>query len=385
MSTYVDALFDGLAREEQRIINILTSDSRELIGVLWGDYLKVDDACAVHVTPTRSLRSCNACRDFARLGLLNVGAPVAIECGRRVGTAIVINRRPMGHDVREDSNIKRETERLVTKDNRLLECGTCANHNSIYLCADPTTCEILVKIVMQNILPSCCNYLFTAFRCGGEVYLVEKHVTPLTTIEQSLLTPSFATNVVTQIITILSALAPYSYAHGTPSPQHITIDGDYVGLDVGSHSALTLGHTRLCSTVNPPWKPVGTSLIPTLDKRWVTSANIVLYCINQGEWEAFNARRMSGIPLYPGSFDLYCILVGLCCHPAFTAIINKMWLPLWVGNGDLRTITNRIDQWRVDNKDNNYPPYHNILTMLSGLWLRCDAVALLSNGLYPCT
>ena len=168
----------------------------------------------------------------------------------------------------------------------------------------------------------------------------------------------------------------------------VHVKGDVrASLEMGGYSSVSIegsteGGVRICSKPSPAWGEGGIAMRPLM-KKWKVGA-ITTYKVGRSNIHEFITRRRSGVPIYPGSFDLYCFLVGLCCDNRFASAITGLrssWYSLWLMDGDLDTLRQRIDEWRTTFRERVYPSHMEIVNMLSGLWLRCDAMDVMWKGL----
>jgi len=101
-----------------------------------------------------------------------------------------------------------------------------------------------------------------------------------------------------------------------------------------------------------------------------------IYTIDDNNVNSLLNIRNSGIPLFGASLDLYCFMVGLMCEPTFYQAVHNndnlylLWCIMWLP-GDLITIEERLGSVIHDNK--NKMSFREILTLLYGLRLRCNA------------
>lgn len=372
-----------------RVIGKITDDPDSIPSTLWGVLLNVDNSCKSATTERcRYKPLCIQCKELSLLSDMQLERPFIIECGMLMGTWMKISKSDvLGLEVEIDIELKDETLRLIGAERKMLECGTPDSTDVTFLKCDPVTCNILVSWLVDSALGDG-YWLMSAYKCSDAVYR-------LTRIRHSLLdlhgkiNCADALSIVVQTILMLRRLSEYHFVHGNPSPMSLrlakdpvskSVDGVHVnggykvGLDPGDHSSITSWKTRVCSG-NRKWR--GTVLTPMMENKFVVS-KVTLYTIPREAREMFMNRRASGIPIYPGSLDLYCIIIGLICNPLFEAVVMRMgWTSLWVKAGDAATVIERVKLWRCGSAGTLYPSNLEIMTMLEGLWLRCDAVELM--------
>jgi hypothetical protein len=382
----VDILMEDYGATIAKTIDMITNDVDAVPASLWGSLLNVDPECKSATTERcRYKPLCIQCRDLSLLSDMTLGKPFIIQCGKMMGTWMLLTTDSLPNlKVEVDMELKDETLRLIGSERKMLECGTPDSTDIVFLKCDPISCNVMVSWLVDSALKDG-YWLVSVYKCGNDVYKLQKLRYTLPALRGHL-SPCEAKGIVIQVVAMMRKLSEYHFVHGNPSPYSLRMSNDpistmydsvhlngmyRVGLDPGTSSSITSWKTRVCSD-NRNWR--GTILTPTMENRFV-AGKVTLYTIPAANLDTFIDRRSSGIPIYPCSLDLYCILVGLACDPQFESIITGMgWSSLWIKPGDIEKIQLRIAEWKCANGTSLYPEYREIMQMLTGIWLRCDAV-----------
>jgi len=386
----VDSLMESYSQTISTVIDLVTNAPDVVVDRLWGSFLNVDESCkSACSSSTRFKFLCTQCKCLSLLSDMELEKPFMIEQGTLMGTNMSVSKMKDTSSLKIviDNDLRNETIRLTNVEKKMLECGTPDTREMLFLKCDPTTCQILVSWLVESAMKDG-HSLMSAYVCGGSVYQLKKVRNSLLNIDQKLLTNENCFSITAQTIICLRQLTKYHFVHGNPSPSSLRIshtpiskmmNGVHIygqitlGIEPGENSSITTWKTRVCSNTSR-WRL--NTLTPTMENKWIAS-KVTLYSIPEDTKDTFLARRSAGIPIYPGSFDLYCIVVGLWCDPKFKTSVEKLgWSSLWVGSGDLETVETRILGWKAKNH-NLYPSFEDIIKMISGLWLRCDAIEVM--------
>lgn len=386
----VDSMIGGYIQTICTVINLLTETPDVIIDKLWGVLLNVDEKCSSACgVKTRFKSLCSQCKCLSVLSDIELEKPFMIECGSMMGTYLSVIRMndTSTLNITIDNDLRNETIRLINVEKKMLECGTPDSRDVVFLRCDPITCHVLVSWLVESALKDGYN-LLSSYVCGGSVYTLSRVRNSLLNISSEMMTDENIVTILMQSIMCIRQLSKYHFVHGEPSPAMIRIvnypisklmDSVHIygnitiGIEPGNKSSITSWKTRVCGDTKK-WRM--SSLTPTMDNKWITS-NVTLYSLPEETFEAFMSRRAAGIPIYPGSLEIYCLMVGLYCNPKFRKHINNLgWSNLWIGSGDLETIESRILGWK-SKTHNMYPSFQEIIHMIKGLWLRCDAVEVM--------
>jgi hypothetical protein len=382
------------------VIDSLSSDPTSLVGELWEKLLSNDRHCTSLKSSERLRKTdlvCARCRYINQIGGDLDGKPFHVQCGSMVGTEMILSGKHISHQphMRVDRSMNERVLSSIMADKRLLRCGTppeftrMVNRTDtpvestcdirpdvshiVFLRCDTFTSSVLISWLMDCALQESRRVL-TSFICKNKGHKLERRTHPI----PDEVPREAVETIVRQIVYILKVLSPHTFCHGDPSPEHIRLEISggtlKVHLDPGKYSSITTGNTRICSS--PQLSTAHQTIFKPTMSESMSISTVTLYKIPHSTTTAFTTERMMGSPLYPGSFDLYCILVGLYCHPNFRECIDGIWSEIWLWDSDLTTL-----QSRVSNQNIPHPTYHDILKLIDGLWMRCDAVDRLSTSL----
>lgn len=389
--TFLDKTLTRYNAERISIRESLEENAEDLL-YLWGDFLIVDTGCQAKMTPRRRLQSCRHCEELGHLFDLEVDKPFVLECGRYIGKTLIV-RKPVSEPARLEFD-----QELIDQGNRILRLspllGSCGfTQVEKYLTCDNLSAEVLMRIAFNEICISPTVYL-TAFQCGSSRYLVESYsrswVDPelelhkLTSIQcQDIFIHFIATlHCLNAHQTILGELDGRSILVKSEPPSviydKVHIKGPFgVSFGYTPGSSMTVGDTRICSVVTPK---VVADVHPNIHIWELPSGSgkvTTIYSLDAGTRSTFLRHRRSGIPLYPGSLELYVLLIVLSCHKKFFELITQtyrdIWWRLWLGKGDADIVISKVLEWQTA----GYNPVHDeIIDLLLGRWLRCDALEL---------
>lgn len=389
--TQLDQTLSRYNDERVSIRDTLQENSEELL-YLWGDYLTVDTGCQAGMTPKRRLQSCQHCEELNHLFDLEVDKPFVLECGRYIGRTLIV-RQPVIEPARLefDRDLLEQGDRILKLSPLLGSCGFIQVDK--YLTCDNLSAEVLMRVAFNEICISPTVFL-TAFQCRSSRYLVESYSRSWVDPELELhkLTPGQCQDIFIHFIATLHCLSAHQTILGEldgrsilvkNEPPSVIYDKVHVKGPFGVSfaytpgSSMTVGDTRICSTVTPK---VVADVHPKIHIYELASGSgkvTTVYSLDAGTRTTFLRHRRSGIPLYPGSLELYIILIVLCCNKKFFDVITQtyrdLWWRLWLGKDDANIVTRKILQWQAA----NYNPLHDeIIDVLLGRWLRCDALEL---------
>ena len=342
----IDTLLVTWGSPLKNIISLLNTDPSQLVN-LW-KILSNDSHCkGSHSQNTRYRSLCSLCTDLSHIGNGELGKPFMIQYGRLTGVHLLVEK------IAESFH-----PRIQYLDSSLKSGGVNE------LVTDPISNKVISTIVVDLVCNEA-NTLITAFRCGSSAYELKLSDMPLDTIQPSI-------DVLRRVIDIFSRLSPFNFTHGNPSPHSIRVlSGNQLRLNPGDYSSFTSGNTRIHTYVN-------VTLASALDhiNSYVVSDNY--YTIRSISHESFSfiERRRSGVNLYPSSFDLYCIIVGLACDEGYRKLLEPAWNGMWPRFTDILTIDTRIQEWKSRNST-RFPQFNDIFKMIQDLVLRQDLLTYL--------
>lgn len=389
--TMLDEILSRYSAERNKIRDTLQENSEELLD-LWGEFLTVDTGCQSCMTPQRRLQSCRHCEELSHLFDLEIDKPFVLECGRYIGRTLIV-RQPATEPARLefDDDLLEQGDRILKLSPLLGSCGFIQVDK--YLACDNLSAEVLMRVAFNEICISPTVYL-TAFQCRSSRYLVESYSRNWVESKNEIdkLSMSQCQDVFIHFIATLHCLGAHQTILGEldgrsilikTEPPSIIYDKVHIKGPFGVSfaytpgSSMTVGDTRICSTVTPK---VIADVHPKIHIFNLASGlgNVTtIYSLDAGTRTTFLRHRQSGIPLYPGSLELYILLIVLCCRKNFFDVITQnfkdIWWRLWLGKDDANIVTRKILQWQHANYD---PVHGEIIDLLLGRWLRCDALEL---------
>lgn len=394
--TQLDSLLAKFHETRREIITSLEGNPESLIGI-WGNILTVDITCQAHMTPYNSLKACHHCQELGHLFDLDIDVPFVLECGEYVGRELIV-RFPTTEPIslEFDKELIEQGNRILATSPLLGKCGFIPIEH--YLICDTLTNEILIRSLFNEVLLSP-NVFITAFQCGPSRYLLESYSTSWYSnhFKISQLSPTQCYDITIQLIANLFQLNDHQIILGELDSRSILVDNNPISWIIQEHgihikgpfgvsfaythgSSMSIGNVRICSTMSPK---VVANVHPNI-KIWTVASEgdklITVYSLDAGTRTNFIRHRRSGIPLYPGSLELYIILIVICCHRNFYEMLilhfKDLWRRLWIGKFDMEMITSKLLEWQ----EKAYQPTHDeIIDVLQGCYLRCDALEISWN------
>lgn len=390
----IDKLFSDYSDIRLSIIKLLLNNKNRLISDLWGKYLNVDRQCC---SSTGNL--CTNCEVLRRFNITS-NQPYIVKYGRCLGSEVILTEKNISPSLRFDRILSGIMKMTIKKTPNLLHCGSPNGENLDFLNCDSFTNEILIKWLYNNIIGEVFQnspQLLYAFQCGKVGKMLEESSQRWARNENISMNVEDA---VVQIAAILLELSGYDFVHGNPdihslrikrSPisriyEGVHIVGDYtLSLDMGGHSSMTIGGIQGLRIVSSPKPDINVDYQPQMERLTLVGndSQVTIYTIDSGAVEILMAYRQSGIPIFPGNLEMYCYLISLMAIPSDYQIIREkyreIWNKLWINIYDKDVIEKRLEAWHSERND--YPLYHEILYLLSGLMLRCDSLSVVWKGL----
>jgi hypothetical protein len=321
---------------------------------------------------------------------LEVDKTFILECGRYIGRTLIV-RSPSSDptSIQFDDELVEQGDRILSLSPLLGNCGFIQVER--YLVCDTLSAEVLIRIAFNEIFITP-NILITAFHCHTSRYILESYAKTWyeSRAEISKLTTTQCHDIFVQLVVALHQLNDHQMIFGELDARSILIkneppsekyEGVHIKGPIGVNfaytpgSSMSIGEIRICSMVTPR---VVATVHPKI-KIW----NVIiedgkpctLYSLDAGTRSTFLRHRRSGIPLYPGSLEMYVLLIVLCCETKFFQLItqtyHKMWIKLWLGKHDSKIIQDKVTEWQ---RVGYQPIYDEIIDLLLGRWLRCDAL-----------
>lgn len=391
-SDFVDVLFSKYSKSRRQIVRLLHEEPDKILD-LWKTYLPSDVGCQARMTSRNADRACQSCEDLGGICYLQSDKDFILECGKFVGKSLIIRRRSDSSStyLRFDDSIMHQSQRIVEMTPQLKSCGFVMPER--YISCDPLSNEILARTYLNNKVVSGI-ILIHSFQCYHDKYTLESTHSNWKNLKIS--GPERANEYLVQIAAFLHQTVQNQLVLGRVDADTILIredppskmyDGVHIkgkfglSLEYTEGSSITIGTTRIVSPVLPE---TVAHLHPKL-KVWgirytlpsKVDTYLTVYSLDVGTRSTFLRHRRAGVPLYPGSLELYVTLIIMGCRAEmYKLLIGKysgLWGLLWVGMGDRDVIENQMKEWIYADYT---PSYDEVIDLLLNKWLRCDAVSL---------
>ena len=395
----IDNLLDRYLDDRYEIISMMEANPDELVETLWKEdsVLSIDLDCKCNLTNEVTTFACSQCKNLKKLVRLNrgaIGKPFLIECGSLAGTSLLITKVPITIPHLKRDNVALSRAKFYKQQySKLKSCGT--PEVTSVICGDAFTLETLVTWRVNKLFEdNGMNHspiLHTAFVCGDSGYFLSE----VCEIARSMSVETVK-SIITQLIVILKVLSEISFSHGNPignsllfckEPVSYEYDGVVVSGPVTlkitdfSNSSMTVnGAHYFPENVKNQLKASDNMFVPEIFRKDIVPtycsteegktceiSSAVLYKLSSKTMDLYNAIRHIGFPLYSGSFDFYCFIVGLMSSKDFReAVLNdddlrRLWYMIWIDE-DLVKVEKELEE-------NN-----GVLNILHNKELRCDVL-----------
>lgn len=409
----VDKLFNNYRKDIDLIYNLMTSNPDKLIEIIWTQdsplCIDVNCKCDMGNGDRRSAFSCSQCKNISKIkDLRKSELTFKIEHGLNCGKKIIV----LPHEISNLFMLYDTKNYEKYKSYMLQNCSCNVNENIRFIRSDPFTNRILLMSAVNNIfkdkrLPHTVNF-YTAFICGDKGYsmlefptlgsLNDLHtISEYHTDSENICSPflcKITKTIIIQLIIALNELSYFNFWHGNPSVESLVfgieqVSYRYDGFNVNGDITLKIVNfwKSSASFSNNRYFPNDVKSELHLECNVVTP-KIITTMINNNKYykighdniDTLIAMNNSGIPIFLGSFDLYCFFVSLMCDRSFyiSVIENKdlylLWESIWLVE-DLDKLNKLIyDHHNLDIPINNF---NTTINIISKFWLRCDVIKYL--------
>lgn len=428
----IDNLLERYEEEKEEIVDTFYRDPDALYEKMWGKegLLSFDNSCLCNVgnNNVRTPFTCAQCRTLGRLmdyRTSGIGQPFLIEAGCKAGrTAMVVISQGVEGELflRWDPSVDERSRLFVASHPGLLSCGTPSLEGIRNMTADSLSSSILVSWLVERTLrdKGVPHYvrLYTGFVCRQNGYLLLDH--PLLgdmreLMENGTIKATTARSILVQLLSCLRALGEINFAHGAPSARHLYFSREacsyrYEGVHVkGSftlllggflHSSVTSGSVHLfpqtvrerLAVDNSVFAPQVRKITSTMsscslkDDTVCTPSSFTTYRLTTDNANLYNYIRHSGVPLFLGSFDLYCFVVSLMAfEPFYSSVkgdeeLDRLWRMMWLQE-ELSSVERNIQSFHRGKSNDEIPTSSSTVDIIKGFTLRCDVLSLLWNAL----
>jgi len=260
----------------------------------------------------------------------------------------------------------------------------------------------ITKIFRDKKLPHTINF-YTAFVCGNKGYsmledptigsldnlhkISEYHTKP-----ENMCSPflcKITKTIITQLVITLNELSHINFSHGNPSVESLVFGSEHVlykyeGVNISGDitlkivnfwkSSATFSNTRYFSNdVKSELHLECNILMPKIQTMIIDNSKY--YKIGYDNIDTLIAMNNTAIPIFLGSFDLYCFFVSLMCDQSFYMSVIKnsdlylLWESIWLVE-DL----DKINKLICDHHSLEVNNFETTINIISEFWLRCDVI-----------
>lgn len=334
----IDATFDKLLRKHKTIIEGIEKNPALILDQLWTQHFNNDKFCSVKFQRhSLHYHACKSCFMLSKHFDLTCNTSFVIEYGKRANETFIVRPR-VGvpwYRIRGD-----------------------------YIQCDPITCEILIRMIIQDKYEAV-GTIITAFKCRYQSYILEEACSTYDKIDY--IDNDGIIDLLKQCISLLVWLEDYGFSHTSLDPYHILVHGSDIGFAIDGHSSIKLGKYTICSTT-----PYGVS--NEIEVPNTTLAGIKTFQMSR---KIHNSRKC-GVAIFGCCVDLYTLIIGLMCDQnIYTVMMRRyknFWKNLWVTTEDQE----KIQEWLAD-RIGKLPHIDEIVNLLDGCFLRCDALQIASQ------
>ena len=266
-----------------------------------------------------------------------------------------------------------------------------------YIAVDSSTRLLLLGWLMEVVSRNSLQIL-GAYRCRSKVVIIREPSVQLSQVAGSIQENEWKL-LLLSVIGLIQALLPYQLVWKTPSPSglHISLSWFENGNCRSEQPRICLGNGDEISLATGEWRvvplenkyrpnPESTARMGQLENYIHTlrdGSEVELYSLDSLSFPMFNEVRAAGVPLYCGSFELYCMVVGFYCmretRNVVLELLGKLWEEMWPGIGHFQVLEERTSLLRNSTVGDRMPSYSEICAVIAGLWLRADLAHLLSK------
>lgn len=297
----VDDMLSRFKFDREQIINLLITDYKNLIFILWSEQspISVDRDCLCNmgqriyntniedrlngkIIPNETLSNfymCSQCRNMSRIIKLSkssINNPFYIECGNSAGKMLILTKIHIDNLFIGITHFPSLNLISIIKDNPLISIcepkiksynSSISNNMVDYIGSDSYTNQILITWYLDYELsklglPHICR-MYTSFICGDDAYCLyenpdigyicdfKKYPNLLNEQPTSIsLKSEIASEIIKQLFVTLHSLNKYDFSHGAPSSKSIIFSYEpcsYSYNNIYIDSPITL---KLCNLSN---------------------------------------------------------------------------------------------------------------------------------------
>jgi len=353
---------------------------------LWGEILPSDGECIAGLGIEGRVPTCLHCCCLQRLCSLSDGATLEVETGIERGSCYKLKYLKPPTSSRNEPELRHLSVKVMESE-----------EPSNYVGMDETSLRVLWSFISRAASSHALGSIM-AYRCRSKVVIVEPCSVSLSTIYRDLSQQQWK-RLFSSLVSLFYGLIPYQVVWTYPSLLNLGIEQEWennewwprVSLG-GCVPSFATGDWRVVplSTIEAPCIHRWREWVSYFERcRWMEEVDygrkneVELYCIDGVCEPMFTAFRHAGIPLKSGSFEIYCVMAGMCCvEEARGALISTLgpekWKGLWPGEGHSELLEGRCGSMK-----GSLPSYHEVVKLLEGLWLRNDVLPLLVPSVFP--
>lgn len=354
-------------RNFQLLYDELQGDPESVCQKLWGSYLSCDNHCIVRAGYGREYQQggCWMCQSlYHTFDFCDPRESQPLSVHGEVND-FILQRRTRGNNPTLSRNVTPVTEDIYSRSQDLSSCGLDSKSLAVdYYVSDGTTNSIIVAIIVDQILRNhdlSSHVPVLAWNCDSHCYELRtryNNATLAEILDHGL--PEF----LDQASVLLHNLASHQFTH-----EFLTYDSFFCHYhdnkvsyicDTKEKSAITINGKRWCREriLSPSKSVIRTKVV------FVSQRRITFYRLTVEQWDYFLTCRQHGVPLYPGSFDLYVLIFSLLRGDRSGRVILA-----------LTNVLNLLFPYPEDLNRVISANYQNdtIRVLMSDLWLRCDA------------
>jgi len=409
----IDKLLNNYKKSIDLVYNLIINNPDKLIEILWKQEspLSIDMSCRCSMGSgdRRSAFSCSQCKNIGKIKDFRKSDLIfEIQCGVNKGKRLIILPYHISNlFICYDDEISEKYKSYLLQN---CNCAGTVDSTVRFIRSDPFTNRALIMSVITKIfrdkkLPHSMN-LHTAFICGNKGYSIlddptigsldDLHkITEYHTKEEDMCSPflhKISRSIIMQLIVILNELSYFNFSHGNPSVESLVFGYEHVSY---KYEGIKISGDITLKIINF-WKSSATFskiryfpddvksklflecnvLIPKIHIMMIN--NTEYYKIGKCNIDTLISMNNSGIPIFTGSFDLYCFFVSLMCDQSFyMSVIREddlysIWKSIW-----LEEDLDKIDELICQNHLSNLNNFETVINIISEFWLRCDIIKYL--------
>lgn len=358
---------------------------------------------------------CSVVSTFYDRGFIKIGQPLIIGVGKYTGLMMTPSNTCQNSTFsgyKKSIHNQEFCEHIINKYVHMNSCEKKFVHNTIntdfYECQGGFSQHYMavssvIRYEMEKVNIPCNPRFLWGWFCTNNLYSVDINydIGDVSKISSYFMDePTTIKGILGQLVSTLHFLTNYTFTHGEGTAEFLHFDNkvasyEYKGVIIespitlhlipGSSSSISILTEKGINRVYHPGVKYLNSLSiidePTIEvtkgkEQCTIGGDVTYFKIGDNYPYYSNMVRNHGVPLFSSSYDLYSFLTSLMCDSSFYTSFNNIpqytdiWKSLFL-NDDYIKLEQFITEFH---RSNTNPNRTQLLRLLSGMTLRCDAI-----------